>query len=462
MEPVNNRFGGGVSSTVLFPWVAVVLLVAIVLILFLPRKYAIVPLLLVTFLVPVMGQVVVVGGLHFTITRILALFGCVRLLSSKVLSRASLLPGGFNSVDRAFLFCAVFGALSFSLVWMEWQALINQLAIALDALGAYFFLRFLIRDREDVRRTIKVLALISVVTAVAMIREHLTHQNLFWQGTVMGTSSVREGSIRAQGAFEVYLLAGAFGATLVPLLIWLWCEGSSKVIASLGMVGASIMTFTTGSSTPLSGYAAGILGLCLWPLRKRMRLIRWGLVVALVALDLVMKAPVWALISRVDFTGSSSSYHRYMLVDNCIRHFNDWWLLGAKDYNTWGWDMWDTSNQYVSYALKGGLVTLCMFILVISRSFGRLGTAMKRVHQRRSEWLLWCLGAALFSHVVGFFGVGYDSQMQVAWCALLAIVSVATSEAIGHDPVQIHVQVPAVASTSPQLPISVGTELHIS
>ena len=68
----------------------------------------------------------------------------------------------------------------------------------------------------------------------------------------------------------------------------------------------------------------------------------------LVGLHLVMHGPVWSIIEHIDLTGSSSSYHRYMLIDNLIRHFRDWWLLGTTDNPNWGFDMWDTSNQYVS------------------------------------------------------------------------------------------------------------------
>jgi hypothetical protein len=157
-----------------------------------------------------------------------------------------------------------------------------------------------------------------------------------------------------------------------------------------------------------------------------MRAVRWVLVVSLVGLHLVMKAPVWALIARVDLTGSSSGFHRYMLVDGCIRHFSDWWLMGVKNYDTWGWDMWDLSNQYVAYALTGGLVTLAAFVLIISRSFGRLGTARKlAAGDAKQEWFLWCLCAALLAHVVAYFGIGYFDQMQFAWYALLAMISVA-------------------------------------
>ena len=49
---------------------------------------------------------------------------------------------------------------------------------------------------------------------------------------------------------------------------------------------------------------------------------------------------------------------------------------------------------------------------------------------RKREWSLWCLGAALLSHVVAYFGVSYFDQMQVAWYALLAIIGVAVSEVV--------------------------------
>ena len=83
-----------------------------------------------------------------------------------------------------------------------------------------------------------------------------------------------------------------------------------------------------------------------------------------------------------------------MLVDNCIRHFSDWWLLGYKYYNMWGWACGILCNQFVDVALKGGLLTLVCYIAIFSRSFGAIGTARKQVNgDRGQEWLLWCLGS---------------------------------------------------------------------
>jgi hypothetical protein len=430
MQPENVLFGGGAASTLLHPLVALEMALAIVLILCLPRKYVMTPLLLAIFTIP-LGQVVVLGGAHFTMARILIVTGLARLLISRWSSPRGILAGGLNTIDRAFLLWAVFFLAIFSLQWMETQALIKSLGNFLDAVGAYLVMRFLIRERDDIQRTIKVFALICMFLGVCMINEQMTHQNIFGLlGGTAGTIQGRAGSIRSQGIFEVYLTAGVFGATLLPLFVWLWTKRTSKSVAGLGILGATAITLTSNSSTPLLAYVAGIVGLCLWPARKRMRLFRWVLVLTLLAVHLVMKAPVWALIGRVDLTGSSSSYHRFMLLNNCILHFSDWWLLGYKSYDKWEWDMWDLSNQYVAYALRGGLATLVMFILIISRSFGRLGAARKLAEgSSNQEWLFWCLGCAMTSHVVGYFGIGYFDQMQFAWYAFLAIICAAIAEA---------------------------------
>ena len=139
-----------------------------------------------------------------------------------------------------------------------------------------------------------------------------------------------------------------------------------------------------------------------------------------------MHGPVWSLIEKIDLTGGSSSYHRYMLVDNCIRHFGDWWLIGYKYYGDWGFDMWDLCNQFVVAALTGGLVTLGVFIAIYSRGFRALGVARRRVSgNREQEWLFWCLGSALFANVVASFGINYMYHLMMCFFLLLACISIA-------------------------------------
>jgi hypothetical protein len=181
------------------------------------------------------------------------------------------------------------------------------------------------------------------------------------------------------------------------------------------------------SSTPLLAYVAGMFALCLWPLRDLMRPMRWGIVISLISLHLVMKAPAWALIGRTDVIAGSSGYHRYMLVDQFIRRFGDWWLLGTKTNAEWDFDMWDTANQYVHIGEDAGLFTLLFFVAAIVVSFKYLGIARKASEgNKKQELFFWALGAALFSNVVAFLGIAYFDQTQVAWYALLAMIAATT------------------------------------
>ncbi|HEY7337742.1 MAG TPA: hypothetical protein VH639_22810 [Bryobacteraceae bacterium] len=422
MEPANLRFGGGASDTLLHPLVGAVMIVAIILILALPRKYIMMPLLLAIFFVP-KGQVIVMAGAHFTVARMLFLAGLVRVANA----RGTGPTGEFDSIDRVFIMWACCYPVVLSLQWMDSRALIKNLGDFLDAMGGYMVIRFAIRDREDVIRAISLFAVIGALMALCMLNEQVTGANIFGRLGGMPDTTIRDGKIRSQGAFAVFITAGTYGATLIPLLVWLCSGAGRRVTGVLGILGATVMTVTCHASTTIAAYGAGILALCLWPVRKQMRLLRWGIVVALAGLHLAMKGPVWSLIEKIDLTGSSSSYHRYMLIDNCLRHISDWWLLGVKNYDSWGFDMWDLSDQYVAYAVTGGLLTVCLFIGIISRSFGRIGSARKAVEgDRKEEWLLWCLGCSIFAHVVAYFGIGYFDQMQFAWFALLAIIRCST------------------------------------
>jgi len=443
----------------LHPLVAVWMLIAIAMILAFPRKRAIAPFLLAVFTIPV-GQVVVLGGVHFTVLRILILAGLVRRAFRQ---SGSKFPGGFNAVDQVVVLWTVSALVVLSLQWMNTDSLIHNLGDFLDALGGYFVFRFLIPDGQAIRRTIKVLAAICVIQGACMINEQVSRVNVFgYLGGIPIWAVVRDGKIRSGGVMGG-LYAGVFAGVLIPLFLWLWREGKSWRVACAGLAGATAMVITSNSSTSFMALAGSLVGLGFWPLRKQMRLVRWGFALTLVALHLVMKAPVWALIAHIDLTGSSSGNHRYLLVDNCIRHFSDWWLLGYRYYETWGWDMWDLCNQFVVAALTGGLVTLVLYVAIFKRSFAAIGTARKRVNGHRGqEWLLWCLGVDLFANVVSSFGINYMLQMQMSLFPLLACISVATFEAKQATVRRVGVPgqeqfEPALAAAGTYLPLSEST-----
>jgi hypothetical protein len=451
MEPAHFRFGGGAADTMLTPVMALAMLIAIALIFTLPRNRVITPFLLGCFTIPIQ-QVVVLGGLHFTVLRILIIAGLIRRAFSRGTSPAGKFPGGLNGVDRMAMLWAVSLETLISLQWMEMQSFIHSLGDFLDIFGGYLVVRFFIPDVETVRRTIKTLAVICIIQGVCMLNEQISHVNVFgYVGGLGPWLTMRDGKIRSEGVLGC-ISGGAFAGALIPLFLWLVTQRKCRMLAFAGLASATAMVFTSNSSTSLLALAATVLGIFFWPLRKQMRLVRWALVLTLVALHLVMKAPVWALISRVDVTGSSSGYHRFYLVDNCIRHFSDWWLLGYKDYPKWGFMMFDCCNQFVVQAVNGGLLALVAYIAIFSRSFGSIGKARKKAEGNRGqEWYLWCLGSTLFSIVVAHFGINYPAMTEIGLFTFWTMISVATFEA--RRPVEAKVEVP---DDSHLVPESVG------
>ena len=448
-----NAFGHGAAGTLLHPVVIVMMVVTIILILVLPRKYAVIPFVLCVFLTPV-GQQLYIAGVHLFVLRILVLFGCLRIIFAKIASKTEIASGGLNTIDKLFLCWVIFRTISPVIAFQfDSGAAIYQAGFFWDSLGGYIIMRFFVRDKEDVSRLIKAFAAVVVVLGVTMLNEKLRNQNVFgYLGSVSIVPNMREGSIRASGPFAVSILAGVFGATLIPLFVWLWHTGKSKTTALLGLIGSTVMVTCCASSTPLLAYMAAIAGICMWPMRKRMRMIRWGVVAALIALHLVMKAPVWFLIARVDLVAGNSGYHRAMLVDSFIRHFSDWWLIGTNQAASWGYEMEDMSNQFVAEGESGGLAGFICFILLISKIFGRLGDARKIVDgDRKQEWFVWLLGVALFSHCVAYFGISYFDQTKISWFTLLAIISAITAPILATKVVETEAPLPLRLPANPKL-----------
>jgi hypothetical protein len=427
VPPENNNFGGGVGETVLGTGVLILMLVVIGIVLLAPRKYIISALLAGLILLPV-GETLVIGGVHVFVTRILVLTGILRAVISRP-NEKYLLAGKFNIIDKIFLVGAIYRAVAFVLTFQVTGAVVTEFGYLWDTLGGYFLMRMLIRKDADILRVIKTLAVIVSFLGVTMLYEHQTRVNLF--GFIAGHTiipEVRSGGVRAQGPFHHAILAGVFSATIWPLILWLFTSGKAKILAVAGLMGSTLAVFSAGSSTTVSAYLAGFVAICFWPIRKSMRIIRWGLVLSILTLHLSMHAPVWWSLEHIDLAGGSAGEHRAELIDNLVRHFSDWWLIGTKDNANWGFEMWDKSNQFIDEAETGGLVPFICLIAIITLAFKRLGKSRKRVQgDLRQEWYFWILGSALFCHVVAFFGISYFDQTRFSWHALLAILIVATA-----------------------------------
>jgi hypothetical protein len=391
------------------------------LMLVLPRRYALFPVIAMVCYMT-MGQRLIVFGLNFTLIRVLLLFAFVR-----VVARGEMQIGGFGAIDRIVVWWVLSSVLTYSLLWKTGEAFVNRLGLAYDALGLYFIFRMLVRDLDDMRRATHQFAWLVIPLAVCMLIEKATGRNPFVAfGGLPPETLVREGVLRCQGPFAHPILAGAFAGALLPLFAGLW-QQKSRLLALLGILSACSIAATAGSSGPLMAAAVGVIGMCLWPLRRHMRNVRWALGLSLLVLHVAMAAPIWFLLARVSIFDGSTGYHRAILIDHAVRNLSEWWLFGTRSTAHWGYYMFDVTNQYVLIGVQGGLITLILFLAIMVRCFGAVGRTMRNWTEKNpeAEKFAWALGASLLVHAINYISVPYFDQNIVNWYLLLAMIAAA-------------------------------------
>lgn len=388
--------------------------------LLLPRRLALLPMIVMAcFIAP--AQRLVIFTLDFDLLRLMILFGWLRVLLKDEVRGMIWKP-----IDTAILAWGICGTIAYTILYGTFAAIINRLGWMFDAVGMYFLFRWLIRDWSDLNWLIRGFIVVSLPVAAAFVVERMTSQNVFAIfGGVPAITLIREGRLRCQGAFAHPILAGCFWAALMPLFAaqW-WIARKGKVWAMVGLFTSSVIVVTCSSSTPVAAVLFGILGACLFPLRSQMRLVRWGVVCTILGLHIVMKAPVWHLISRVDLVGGSTGWHRYHLIDQAINHVGEWCLIGTRSTAHWGGGLADVTNQYVLQAVQGGALKLCLFLAIIALAFGGIGQRRQMVEgQPERLVLIWAIGLSLFVHCMVFFAVSYFGQIHMLWYLTLAIAA---------------------------------------
>jgi len=407
----------------------------------LPRRLAAVPLLAGACYMT-LGQGVEVAGLNFPIIRLLLLAGVIR-----VLVRGERPASGLIGMDKLFLLWAAWAVVASAFHERPAATLKFHLGFVYNALCIYFLIRCFCQREEEVHGLIRITAWILVPVAAEMVYEQFTGHNLFSVfGGVDPEPAVRNGRIRSQGPFAHAILAGTVGAVCIPLMIGLWRRHS--VSAKVGLGACSVMVLTSASSGPLMSVILSIFGLVLWPWRHLTRQMRIAAVIGYILLDMVMKAPAYYLIARIDLTGSSASYHRAALINAAVKHLDEWWWAGT-DYTRhwlaygvpWSPDHADITNHYIGQGVKGGLVLMGLFIALIWCGFRYAGAAMqvRRGVDTGREFFAWCIGAALFAHAASCVSVAYfDQSVLFLYLTLgvLATLRVEKMEAVADVPTQ--------------------------
>lgn len=376
-------------------------------------------------------QQIEVFGLNLYAMRFLNLAGFIRVMTRREFSFYQL-----TGIDRALLWLYGYTTVVFLLRSTEGQA--YQIGLAVDAFLTYFTFRGLVLNMEDYRYFMRDLVVLLTPYVLLVLIESATGQNPFaLMGSATGGSNwMRDGHPRCFGSFRQPDTLGMFAASFLPLYISLVCIARERKSAFVGICLCLALVAAANSGGPAAGAAVGLLGWLFWRVRTKMCKMRWAIVAIIVALAVVMKAPIWYLLARASSITGGDGWHRSYLIDRAVHYLGEWWLAGMLIKDTKDWMPYDLvttggadiTNQYLAFGIAAGLGAIFLFILLLKRAFSGLGLAMSAIRSASvdtygAELLLWGLGVMLTVHVVNWFGISYFDQMYVVWFMQLAAIS---------------------------------------
>lgn len=346
-------------------------------------------------------------GLDFTVLRILVLVGILRILIRG--QNAQVRWNRFDYILMAWVIC---GAVIYVIQFMNTKAIVNRAGFLFDAIGLYWLFRQMIRSFEDIKVVAKILAVCAVILAPLVAAEWLTGHNPF---TVLGKviTNVRLGRYRCQAAFPHAIILGLFWATLIPLFIGMAKTQNNKLLYFTAAASAGFITIATASSTPIVVLLLVILLTALFRYRFYARYAVYSIAAMIVAMHIIMNAPVWHLIARINVIGGSTGWHRYYLIDQAISHFKDWVMIGTADTASWGIGLGDVTNQFVLEAVRGGLITLTLFVTLLITAVKTISTYSMSAPSVIRQNLAWCLCVSMVGHCLSFMGVSYFGQIMM-------------------------------------------------
>lgn len=401
------------------------------LVLFTSRPWALMSMVAGAIYLP-QGLHVEVLGFNLFAFRFVELAGFVRVVFRKELFFSRL-----NGIDASLGIFSIYTAIVFLLRSSEGQSFeIGRIA---DTALCYGTFRALVRDIEELRWFLVHFLFLLVPYGVLAVIESVTLVNpfnVFLEGKASGV--LREGRLRAAGSFGHPSLLGTLGGSFLPVYLGLWMPRITSLIPVMGLVFCMMLVVAANSGAPVMCVVVALLGWTGWVFRAHMKTIRYAIVASLVLLSLIMKAPLWYLLERVSNLSGGDGYHRAYLIDIAFQNLDRWWVAGMSIADTKEWLPYintntggaDMTNQFLVYGVTAGVGAMALFIVVLKRAFGSLGSAIvicRENEEKDKEYLLWGIGVMLLVHVVNWFSIPYFDQSGALWLMELAIVANVTA-----------------------------------
>lgn len=418
------------------------MIICVVAILTVRRSWAIFPLLIMMIAVP-SAQRIIIATIDFSFIRILIIAGFLRVFIRREHTSLKLI-----FPDIILILWGIWAIIAYTITFPGISGFLPRVGYITEVIGAYFLGRIFIHSFHDIKRLVTFLGITSIPMLGLFLVERSTGRNMFAEfGGVPDFTDVRNGRLRCQGPFSHPIMAGVFWVSILPWLGAMWIsKGISKSVLTIYLLCIIGIIFNTASSTPVMGIIFGAFGFLFILARRYMTYIQWALLGMVIILHLVMNAPVWHLIARLNVISGSTGWHRFHLIDKAFENYNEWWLFGTTSTGHWGYGLQDVTNQYVLEAVRGGTLGAVLWILFIAVIFRLLGKAIKSARTKPELLVLWASGTMLFVHVVSFFAVSYFGQALDAFYLFLgasvslAVTSIRSKLAI---PAQIKLEHPA-------------------
>lgn len=405
-----------------------VLIFLIVLLVVIPRRYILLVFILSTVLIP-RDQRFIIHGLNFTALRILILVGAARLAGRRL---------AWNNFDLAVIGLALLTAGVYIL--LHKGGVVYRSGILLDTIGIYWVFRNCISDWNDVKFLIKWLGIAALVSLPFVIIEHITGVDPFRMFSTAVHTIARYGKWRCSASFVHPIVLGTFWALAMPLFYGMLRISRHKIFYGAVLCASLFMIFASHSSTPIGVLIAEGILIFLFSKRYSTKIGIGAFLILLVILHFICLAllgmPVWALLGMAKFTSFSESWYRYYLFDSFIKHFKDWFWLGAMDTGPWApflktlpsTNQLDPVNQYVFEGVTGGIWSLLLFLGIIGSGARILITHYQKAVSHEGQFLSWCFAVSLAGFIVGFFGISLYGQLNFLWYLLLAVIALIYGE----------------------------------
>ncbi len=398
-----------------------------------PRRGALLAFVAAAIFLP-QEQQVQVAGVNFFAFRFVEVVAFLRVCVRGEISGIAVQP-----IDKVLI--AFFIYLSIVFVIRSRDGVAYQVGLATDAMLCYFSFRALIATPDDWSALLTGLAALLVLYSALVFYESVSHNNPF---SILGVPNrgefwVRGGRLRCFGSFRHPSLLGTLGAVFLPLYVGLYLDNFRRRAAFVGIVCCLAIVWASNSGAPASCVGVGLLGWMLWKFRRNIRAIRYSIAIALLAAALCMDSPIWYLPAKASSFSGGDGWHRSYLMDVAFSHFDTWWLAGMPIRETANWFPYiientggaDMTNQFLSYAISGGVVAMGLYIYLLVTVFRAIGKVCNLCSSyavfTASGPVFWGLGVAIVVHIFNWIGITYFDQTYALWYLQLAAASSLTS-----------------------------------